>query len=79
MIGIDEACKVLRRGESTIYALTQVYIISFYRSGKMLLFKCLELMAWMEETRQVLSIETKEHIKINVKVSVRSSIKAIIK
>ena len=47
MIGIDEACKILSRAKSTVYALTQAHKIPFYQPGKMLQFKRSELMAWM--------------------------------
>ncbi len=39
MIGIDEACKILGRAKSTVYALTQAHKIPFYQPGKMLQFK----------------------------------------
>lgn len=48
MIGIDEACKILHRAKSTVYALTQAHKIPFYQPEKMLQFKRSELMAWME-------------------------------
>ena len=31
MIGIDEACKILHRAKSTVYALTQAHKIPFYQ------------------------------------------------
>ena len=52
MIGIDEACKILGRAKSTVYALTQAHKIPFYQPGKMLQFKRSELMAWMEGAKQ---------------------------
>lgn len=51
MIGIDEACKILQRAKSTVYALAQAHKIPFYQPGKMLQFKRSELMAWMESAR----------------------------
>ena len=35
MIGIEEACKILHRAKSTVYALTQARKIPFYQPGKM--------------------------------------------
>lgn len=58
MIGIDEACKILQRAKSTVYALTQAHKIPFYQPGKMLQFKRSELMAWMESGRQVATTMT---------------------
>ncbi len=58
MIGIDEACKILGRAKSTVYALTQAHKIPFYQPGKMLQFKRSELMAWMESARQQTTAQT---------------------
>ena len=71
MIGIDEACKILCRAKSTVYALTQAHKIPFYQPGKMLQFKRSELMAWMERAKQVPSIETKEHIAEQMRSTIR--------
>ncbi len=60
MIGIDEACKILGRAKSTVYALTQAHKIPFYQPGKMLQFKRSELMAWMESARQQTTVQTHE-------------------
>ena len=44
MIGIEDACKILSRAKTTIYALAQARKIPYYRPGKMLQFKRSELM-----------------------------------
>ncbi len=62
MIGIDEACKILCRAKSTVYALTQAHKIPFYQPGKMLQFKRSELMAWMESAKQDVFSQTRESI-----------------
>ena len=62
MIGIEEACTILGRAKSTIYALTQAHKIPYYQPGKMLQFKRSELMAWMESAKHETSIQTKERI-----------------
>ena len=53
MIGIDEACKILGRAKSTVYALTQAHKIPFYQPGKMLQFKRSELMAWDRQSTRL--------------------------
>ena len=71
MIGIDEACKILGRAKSTVYALTQAHKIPFYQPGKMLQFKRSELMAWMESARQDASSQTTESIAEQMRITVR--------
>lgn len=71
MIGIDEACKILSRAKSTVYALTQAHKIPFYQPGKMLQFKRSELMAWMESARQDASSQTTESIAEQMHSTVR--------
>ena len=71
MIGIDEACKILGRAKSTVYALTQAHKIPFYRPGKMLQFKRSELMAWMESARQQTSVQTHDEMVEQMQRGVR--------
>ena len=71
MIGIDEACKILNRAKSTVYALTQAHKIPYYQPGKMLQFKKSELMAWMESGRKSTLSQTKEQIIEEMQKGVR--------
>lgn len=71
MIGIEEACAILGRAKSTIYALTQARKIPYYQPGKMLQFKRSELMAWMESNRHETSIQTKERIADEIQKGIR--------
>lgn len=71
MIGIEEACAILGRAKSTIYALTQARKIPYYQPGKMLQFKRSELMAWMENSRRETSIQTKERIADEIQKGIR--------
>lgn len=71
MIGIDEACKILCRAKSTVYALTQAHKIPFYQPGKMLQFKRSELMAWMENAKQESVVDTKERVAEQMHCTVR--------
>lgn len=71
MIGIDEACKILGRAKSTVYALTQAHKIPFYQPGKMLQFKRSELTAWIEGTKQDASSQTNESIAEQMRSKVR--------
>ena len=71
MIGIEEACKILHRAKSTVYALTQARKIPFYQPGKMLQFKKSELMAWMEESRQETYSQSQENLIEQMQSTVR--------
>lgn len=71
MIGIEEACTILGRAKSTIYALTQAHKIPYYQPGKMLQFKRSELVAWMESAKHETSIQTKERICEEMQKAVR--------
>lgn len=71
MIGIDEACKILGRAKSTIYALTQAHKIPFYQPGKMLQFRRSELIAWMESHKQETSQQTHDSIAQQMQSAVR--------
>ena len=71
MIGIEEACAILGRAKSTIYALTQARKIPYYQPGKMLQFKRSELMAWMESSRHGTSIQTKKRIADEMQKGIR--------
>lgn len=71
MIGIDEACKILNRAKSTVYALTQTHKIPYYQPGKMLQFKRSELMAWLENGRKSTSSQTKEQFIEEMQKGVR--------
>lgn len=71
MIGIEEACKILHRAKSTVYALTQARKIPFYQPGKMLQFKKSELMAWMEESKQETCSQSQEDLIEQMQSTVR--------
>lgn len=62
MIGIEEACALLGRAKSTIYALTQARKIPYYQPGKMLQFKRSELMAWMENAKHETAFQTQKRV-----------------
>lgn len=46
LIGIDEACKILRRKKSTVYHLVRDGTLPHYKTGKMLEFRPSELHEW---------------------------------
>ena len=71
VIGIDEACKILHRAKSTVYALTQAHKIPFYQPEKMLQFKRSELMAWMENARQETNRQTRDKIINDMQQGIR--------
>ncbi|MGL5958005.1 MAG: helix-turn-helix domain-containing protein [Phocaeicola sp.] len=71
LIEIDEACKLIHKAKSTIYALARERKIPYYKPGKMLQFKRSELMAWVETSRRTTSMETKESMLNEMQRTVR--------
>lgn len=71
MICIDEACKILHRAKSTVYALTQTHKIPYYQRGKMLQFKRSELMAWMEGGRRDVASKTQDDMLRDMQQGIR--------
>ena len=49
LVGIDEACTILRRKKSTVYHMVRDGILPHYKVGKMLEFRPSELIAWQEQ------------------------------
>ncbi len=49
LVGIDEACKILRRKKSTVYHMVRDGVLPHYKVGKMLEFRPSELIAWQEQ------------------------------
>src|SRR5574344_1075708 len=60
MIGIEDACKILCRAKTTIYALAQARKTPYYRPVKMLQFKRSELIQWMESAKRNNTMPTTE-------------------
>ena len=51
-IGIDDACKLIGKAKSTVYALVRKRLIPCYKNGKKLYFFEDELLAWIENGRK---------------------------
>jgi len=51
-IGIDDACKLIRKAKPTVYALVRKRLIPCYKNGKKLYFFEEELLAWIENGRK---------------------------
>ncbi len=49
LVGIDEACEILRRKKSTVYHMVREGKLPHYKVGKMLEFRPSELIAWQEQ------------------------------
>ena len=49
---MEECSRWLKRSPSTIYKLTSQKRIPHFRNGKRLLFKKMEVLAWLEKDRQ---------------------------
>lgn len=74
-IGIDEACKILRRSKSTIYHMVRDGILPHYKVGKMLEFRPSELIAWQAQHQRDGSkstAEIMEEMKSNVRHAPKS-------
>lgn len=70
LVGIDEACKILRRKKSTIYHMVRDGILPHYKVGKMLEFRTSELLAWQEQ-RASNAAKTTEEILADMKSGMR--------
>lgn len=51
-IGIDEACKIIDKAKSTVYALVRKREVPCYKNGKKLYFFEDELLAWIEKGKR---------------------------
>lgn len=51
-IGIDEACKIIGKAKSTVYALVRKREVPCYKNGKKLYFFEDELLAWIEKGKR---------------------------
>ena len=75
LVGIDEACKILRRSKSTIYHMVRDGILPHYKVGKMLEFRPSELIAWQAQHQRESSkstAEIMEEMKSNVRHAPKS-------
>src|SRR5690554_1140528 len=51
-IGIEDACDIIGKARSTVYALVRKRLIPCYKNGKKLYFFEDELLAWIENGRK---------------------------
>lgn len=63
-IGIDEACRVVQKAKSTIYALVRKGLIPCYKRGKKLFFFEDELLAWIENGKKKTIQEISEEMEV---------------
>lgn len=61
-IELEEACLLIKKAKSTVYALVRKGLIPCYKNGKKLYFFEDELMEWITKGRKELQTETKESI-----------------
>ena len=76
MIGIENACKILCRAKTTIYALVQARKTPYYRPVKMLQFKRSELMQWMESAKRDNTMPTTEQLAEYMRKNIRHRLKS---
>lgn len=51
-IGIDDACRIIQKAKSTIYALVRKGLLPSYKRGKKLFFFEDELLSWIEKGKK---------------------------
>jgi excisionase family DNA binding protein len=70
-IEIDEACGIVRKAKSTMYALVRRGLIPCYKVGKRLYFYEDELLAWIVGGQRKTIAQTKESIEAQMSVGIK--------
>ena len=70
-IEIDEACGIVRKAKSTIYALVRRGLIPCYKVGKRLYFYEDELLAWIASGQRKTVAQTKEEIEAQMSAGIK--------
>ncbi len=70
-IEIDEACGIVRKAKSTMYALVRRGLIPCYKVGKRLYFYEDELLNWIACGQRKTIAQTKEEIETQMSASIR--------
>lgn len=67
-IGIDEACRIIQKAKSTVYALVRKGLLPSYKRGKKLFFFEDELIEWIAKGKR----KTFEEIRAEMEMSLYS-------
>ena len=70
-IEIDEACGIVRKAKSTMYALVRRGLIPCYKVGKRLYFYEDELLAWIAGGQRKTIAQTKEEIEAQMSAGIK--------
>ena len=70
-IGIDQACKLLMKAKSTVYAMVHKKQIPCYKSGRKLYFYEHELLDWIAGGKKISIAETRNGIEALMLKTVR--------
>ena len=70
-IGIDQACKLLMKAKSTVYAMVHKKLIPCYKSGRKLYFYEHELLDWIAGGQKMSIAQTKEEILAQMESTVK--------
>lgn len=70
-IEIDEACGIVRKAKSTMYALVRRGLIPCYKVGKRLYFYEDELLAWIASGQRKTVAQTKEEIEAQMSAGIK--------
>ena len=71
-IEIDEACGIVRKAKSTMYALVRRGLIPCYKVGKRLYFYEDELLNWIAGGQRKTVFQTKESIEISMQTGIKN-------
>lgn len=79
LVEIEDACRIIRKANPTIYTLVRKGLLPAYKKGKKLYFYEDELLAWIENGRRKSAEQTYEEMFANMQGSVRHKPKSSVK
>lgn len=62
LVGIDDACRIIKKAKPTIYALVRKGLLPSYKKGKQLYFYENELLEWIETGRKATSTQSYDEV-----------------
>ena len=77
LVEIGEACRIVKKAKTTIYALVRKGLLPAYKKGKKLYFYEDELLAWIENGRKKGVGQTYEEMLANMQRDVRHKPKSL--
>ena len=71
LVGIEEACRIVKKAKPTVYALVRKGLLPAYKKGKQLYFYEDELLVWIENGRKKTSEQNYEEMQKAMQSGVR--------